>query len=119
MSLAIDIDKITEVLLVDGWHKVAMNKQGISTFDLDAYEYIQQRGEHKDPLLLLPGGNEQLVPATGFNFAESGGSIIYGPVTAILAVRTGKLSTRRVSREDGIRPPVGRLTKTYPPKVAS
>lgn len=37
MSLAIDVDTITDVLLGDGWHKVAGQ-----SFDLDAYEFMWQ-----------------------------------------------------------------------------
>lgn len=119
MSLAIDIDKVSEVLLLDGWHRVALNKDGVSTFDLDSYEYVQHRANSKDPLILLHGGVEPLVPATGFNFVEAGGAVIYGPVTSVLALRIGKIKTRRATREDGIQSPTGRLTKTFPPKVPS
>ncbi len=38
MSLAIDTDKITEVMLPDGWHTVAKG-----SFSLDAYEYIRRQ----------------------------------------------------------------------------
>jgi hypothetical protein len=36
MSLAIDIHRVAEVLLADGWHIVASQ-----SFDLEAYEYIE------------------------------------------------------------------------------
>jgi hypothetical protein len=93
MSLAIDIDKVTEVLLVDGWHRVADD-----SFFLDAYEYIEPR-ERKDPILHFGGGQGKGAPSTGFGFSEqlaaktgaSGGTVtIYGPISAILAVRTKK-----------------------------
>jgi hypothetical protein len=35
VSLAIDVDHVTEVLLADGWHIVAEQ-----SFTLDSYEYI-------------------------------------------------------------------------------
>jgi hypothetical protein len=80
MSLYIDVDKVTEVLLADGWHTVADE-----SFDLDSYEY--HHGE-----LLLHGGGSGGICATGFTFIEDVGYAtpprrIAGPLTAILAVR--------------------------------
>lgn len=76
MSIAINTDRVTEVLLTDGWHIVDKN-----SFDLDSYEYLW--GER----LLLGGGHEPLIPATGFTFLDETGSRISGPLTAVLAVR--------------------------------
>jgi hypothetical protein len=81
MSLAIDVDRVREVLLADGWH-VVVNE----SFDIDAYEYL-----HADHML-LGGGDEPLLPARGFTFDElSDGGLgrirISGPLTAVLAVR--------------------------------
>jgi hypothetical protein len=42
MSLAIDIDKVSDVLLADGWHHVEFAK-GQSTFVIDAYEFLEHR----------------------------------------------------------------------------
>lgn len=103
MSLMIDIDNVTAVLLADGWHQVHGD-----SFDLDAYEYIQAPKPYEPSLdvdrrgraawesqveTLLGGGREQLVPATGFSFHERVGGptnivCISGPLTSILAVRT-------------------------------
>lgn len=90
MSLAIDIDRIEAVLLADGWHRIAPR-----SFELDAYEYIQDRGHDPetgwaDPLLRFGGGQSPLVPSTGFEFiltGDEGGFVVSGPITAILAVR--------------------------------
>ena len=76
MSLKIDTDRITDVLLADGWHIVAGE-----SFDLDSYEFVCE--EH----LVHAGGREPLVPATGFTFTDDVGARISGPLTAILAVR--------------------------------
>jgi hypothetical protein len=38
MSLAIDIDKVSDVLLADGWHHVEFAK-GKSSFVIDAYDF--------------------------------------------------------------------------------
>lgn len=97
MSILIDIDKVTSVLLADGWHDVAW-KDDESTFELDAYEYVdgdhyrnvQQKGGDPSSAVRLAGGAEENVgvPATGFVFATASGEIMAGPITAILAVRT-------------------------------
>lgn len=78
MSLAIDPDAVTHVLLADGWHDVKN-----SSFDLDSYEFITADGD-----VLHDGGNVG-VCATGFSFTTADGSYrLSGPLTAILAVRT-------------------------------
>lgn len=95
--MAIDIDKVTAVLLADGWHDVAW-RDDESTFEIDAYEYIDgdhfrdlmQRGGDGSSAVRLGGGAEEGVgvPATGFMFATGAGEVMAGPITAILAVRT-------------------------------
>jgi hypothetical protein len=78
MSLYIDTDKITEVLLTDGeWYEV---EDG--SFDLDSYEM------HWDGRLVLPGGAVDGIPATGFTFKTPYEGYIYGPLTSVVAVRT-------------------------------
>lgn len=74
MSLGIEVDDVTAVLLADGWHVV----EGDS-FDLDAYEF-----EHNDRL--LHGGGQSGICSIGFAFTDETGYIA-GPLTAILAVR--------------------------------
>jgi hypothetical protein len=89
MSLAIDLDTVTAVLLVDGWHTV-LDK----SFSIDAYEYVHEGRT------VLGGGAVEGVPSTGFTFKEqlfreggpqvgmpSGSALIAGPLTAILALR--------------------------------
>lgn len=49
MSLEIDVEKISEVLLADGWHKVSPVGDGRSSFGLDVYEFQQS------PTQELPG----------------------------------------------------------------
>ena len=75
MSLAIDVDTVTAVLLSDGWHDVADD-----TFVLDAYEFIYG-GQ------ILHGGGNGGVCSTGFNFKEPSGAWLCGPLTAVLAVQ--------------------------------
>ena len=75
MSLAIDVDEVSAVLLADGWHEV-----GDQSFSLAAYEYIHGGATiHK--------GGEAGLTSTGFRFSDAGGYVMYGPLTAILAVR--------------------------------
>ncbi len=71
MSLAIDVDNVSAVLLADGWHTVADQ-----SFEIDAYEFMWQ-GD------LLYNAN------AGFAFTETDGAVVMGPMTAILAVRVG------------------------------
>lgn len=82
MSLNIDVDKVTEVLLADGWHTVADG-----SFDLDSYEF--HHGDH-----VLHGGGRSGVCATGFTFRDANGESLFGPLTAILAVKTHEESDR-------------------------
>lgn len=84
MSLNIDVDKVTDVLLADGkWHRV----DGAS-FDLDAYEF-RHEGE------TIHEGGRAGVCSTGFMF-RSRGKLLYGPLTGIMALRTGVRARRPV-----------------------
>ena len=80
MGLAIDVDKVTHVLLSDGWHEVIDE-----SFTLDAYEYVWNV-EH-------PGGSTQSQPylglqVAGFEFKDGPeGTWLAGPLTSIIAVR--------------------------------
>lgn len=81
MSLAIDVDAVTGVLLADGWHAV----KGAS-FELDSYEYLWDRegGEQ----VILHGGGQSGVCATGFGFRDAKQDAwLFGPLTSILAVK--------------------------------
>lgn len=71
MSLAINVCKVRDVLIGDEWHTVYWHN-GISTFELDSYEFIHQRDEDRDDdfFLLLGGGRCEGVPSTGFGFQE-------------------------------------------------
>lgn len=81
MSLQIDVDSVTAVLLADGWHTIKY-----ASFDIDAYEF------HEDDELVLGGGQCSHVPSTGFRFTEDQGDgelvDVFGPLTSILAIRT-------------------------------
>jgi hypothetical protein len=90
MSLAIDTETVTGVLLADGWHNV---RKG--TFDLDSYEFLwsgQQGLLVKDmpsgyAARIMHGGGQSGVCATGFSFSATDEIHVAGPLTAILAVR--------------------------------
>ncbi|HEV3091291.1 MAG TPA: hypothetical protein VGX91_07615 [Candidatus Cybelea sp.] len=86
MSLAIDIDLVTDVLLADGWHHVEND-----SFEIDAYEFLQTWfNEVEKSQSRLLGGQEALVPSRGFFFSElHGGEDVatYGPITSIIALR--------------------------------
>lgn len=92
MSLAIDVDTIVAVLLVDGWHEVAER-----SFTMDSYEFIWW-SEHADTMrddpMLMHGGGQGGVCATGFRFKVKAEGHIAGPLTAILAVRQDRTLER-------------------------
>ena len=70
MSLAIDVDLVSHVLLVDGWYSVVDH-----SFTLDSYEYLSyHRNDPDDPnahQVLHGGGGSSGVCATGFSFEVS------------------------------------------------
>ena len=82
MSLAIDVDNVTAVLLQDGWHQVVEN-----SFDSDAYEFFHEGHS------LIGGGRVEGVSATGATWKERDGSRVACPFPSVLAVKfkvTGK-----------------------------
>ena len=81
MSLAINVDAVTHVLLADGWH--AVDKV---SFDLDAHEYLH------DGHAVYAGGDHPTVPHTGARWVESNGTQMVCPLTSILAVKIGKVA---------------------------
>ena len=81
MSLAIDVDTVTAVLLADGWHDVIDD-----SFDVDAYEFEENNLlEGEDPRL-LHGGEHSEISDSGFVCRTSQG-MICGPLTSLLAVK--------------------------------
>jgi hypothetical protein len=92
MSLAIDVDKVSNVLLADGWHTVKFGADGKSTFKFDDYVYIRNRGgKESAPEIVLERGECQGVPPIGATWLEEQFSaeaeVVYCPITAILAVK--------------------------------
>ena len=92
MSLAIEVDDITQVFLADGWHTVQD-----ASFGIDSYEFMWREGMGDSPM--LGGGQEkhiaaghrgstsrEHIAAAGFSFAE-GDHILCGPLTSVLAVK--------------------------------
>lgn len=93
MSLGIDIDLVSHVLLADGWYAVVDH-----SFTLDNYEYFSyHRNDPDDPNAyhVLHGDGSSSVCKTGFSFQvaprrgsdDTIGDLLGGPLTAILAVR--------------------------------
>ena len=93
MTLAIEVDDITHVLLADGWHTVHD-----ASFGIDSYEFMSRDGMGDSPM--LGGGQEKHIPAAGhrgstsrehiaapgFSFTEDD-QILCGPLTSVLAVK--------------------------------
>jgi hypothetical protein len=93
MSLGIDIDLVSHVLLADGWYSVVDH-----SFALDGYEYFSyHRNDPDDPNAhhVLHGAGTPGDAPTGFSFQvaprrgtdDKIGDLIGGPITSILAVR--------------------------------
>ena len=83
MSIAINPDRVTKVMVGNAWYGVVDE-----SFLLDSYEYVD------DEMTYLGGGQEALIPATGFTFltlSGGGGKVVRmsGPMTAIQAVVEG------------------------------
>lgn len=98
MSLAIDVDTITAVLIAGTWYPALDN-----SFALDSYEYLwweqgrdarNQHGGDIDPVL-MHGGGQSGICATGYVFTTptpNGPARMYGPLNHIQAVRTAPVT---------------------------
>ena len=84
MSLAINLDHVTAVLLADGWHTVVDK-----SFVLDSYEFITETAEQrrKGDFKLVHGGGDSGICATGFACKTEVGDHLAGPLPSVLAVR--------------------------------
>lgn len=110
MSLGIDVDRVTHVLLADGWHRCdwqqdeqSRQRRLVSTLTFDAYEYLwyHDPSDRWSPTLIA-SGIEGLVPYTGFSFIEDGSPVL-GPLTSILAVKTGNKPAQRAPASEADR----------------
>lgn len=90
MSFEIDVEKISEVLLADGWHKISAVGDGRSSFGLDVYKFHEgmalEKSESRQNSGQREEGEEQS-SAAGARWTESDGSRVFCPVTSILAVK--------------------------------
>lgn len=85
MSLAIDLDRVTHVLLADGWHEVTDE-----SFIVAPYEFGQtvSTGTEEPTFVVLLGADNSGIQSIGFAFTEARtGSLMSGPLTSVLAVR--------------------------------
>jgi hypothetical protein len=88
MSLEIDVEKISEVLLADGWHKVSAVGDGRSSFGLEIYEFREAKlATQESPVPQTKEGQAQTASRSGARWTESDGSRVFCPVTSILAVK--------------------------------
>ena len=76
MSISINVDKVKSVMFGNQWFHVKDD-----SFFLDSYEFTDNSG-----MSYLGGGQDPLVPATGFSFVHTDGRRISGPLTALQAV---------------------------------
>ena len=85
MSLHVDREKVSAVLLPDGWHTVLDH-----SFDLDAYEY------HDEDRPIFEGDQVTGIPSTGASWLDKqSGAYIVCPLAAVLAVRLVREKTER------------------------
>ncbi len=90
MSLAIDVDKVAEVLLPDGeWYKVANG-----SFNLDSYEYIwdtsgEKGGVFENSFMTVFGGgnSKEVIAATGASWRDVESRMYFCPLNSVLAVK--------------------------------
>ena len=93
MSLAIDVNKVTHVLLADGWHEVVWDKVSkTSSFDTDAYEFVQGREGDKESISLFDGGqSKEVISTTGATWHDADSeTIIVCPLNAVLALKVAE-----------------------------
>jgi hypothetical protein len=87
------VEKISEVLLADGWHKVSPVGDGRSSFGMGAYEFLEGRPDPQENRVMElkggepKGGEEEPVRPAGARWTEADGSRVFVPVTSILAVK--------------------------------
>ena len=82
MSLAIEVDDVVKVNISGKWYDLSHYNDGRSSFALDSYEFLNDS-------LLLHGGGEGGICATGFTFIDDDTKLtISGPLTSITAVIT-------------------------------
>jgi hypothetical protein len=74
-------DRVGTVLLADGWHRVKDNSFAID----DAYEFIAG-----DQAVVASGQVQGVPPTGGASWTDQTGSVMYCPLTAIVAVRVDK-----------------------------
>ena len=96
MSLAINVNEVHSVLLLDGWHSVSFNKDGISSFDLDSYEYYMPHPTNPDKdRTLLGTGNDPLISTKGATWISTTNHLYNCPLTSILAIRMRRTRKNR------------------------
>lgn len=84
MSIAIEIDNVSAVLLRDGWHEV-LNK----SFEIDAYEFIHHNDpESQDYEVRVGGGELDGISAKGAKWQNAtDGTWIACPLNEIKALK--------------------------------
>lgn len=86
MSLAIDVDCVTHVLLVDGWHEVAGQSFTVAPYE---YGHIVPTGVTNAPnfVFLHQAGYGGVCPV-GFDFTDAAtGASMCGRISSVVAVR--------------------------------
>ena len=85
MSTQVDVHRVREVLLIDGWHLVAR-----TTFSVDKLLYVRSSEPPSPSAPQRPRVMNEDDQTLGFSFEEQDGPVIAGPLSAIHAVRYRK-----------------------------
>lgn len=75
MSLALQLDKVSWVLLANEWYEVYQQ-----SFSLDSYEYLWEEQ-------IIHGGGQSGLCAIGFMFEDTSRNHLAGPLSSIQAIR--------------------------------
>ena len=108
MSLAIDIDTVVKVCVAGKWHDVKFwneeEDETVSSFHLDAYEYVTHLDPGEwPPLHTEHGGGEYGICAAGFGFDdEITGLRVSGPLTSIDAVMNDPSLSKSRAKESSV-----------------
>ena len=82
LDIEIDVHRIAEVLLADGWHIVAS-----SSFNFTPYKYFEQHGRTPHPVLEGGRYTAESISSTAATWTETDGARVFCPFTSILAVK--------------------------------
>jgi hypothetical protein len=85
MSLAIDVERVSAVQITGQWYDVLPTADGVSSFSIDAYEFVWDHGEGN--IEVMHGGGENGICSKGAIFKHTLNEWIAVPFDRIQAVK--------------------------------